>query len=420
MKKNFFASEAKELLISIIGTAIGLGLTFAVDRSVENNKQQRAQRETALMAVCDIDEIMQGIREEIHLEDSLFNVAMYISTHQEQIETMSDDSLNMAFKYLYDNPAEVKEWTIDTKENAFNSSMEARKNLGNNKFYDNVLSCYYIRRSLMKTMEKTLMFSRPLKSEMYEEFMQSLSDVDMDENGNPALQAKRWLIHKTFEQGATRLYIRRYFSRRDAFLGAVLQLESLNRENKLLMNLSAQDIEEYIRKNEAAAQAATAELLVGTWEETRDANGWIHVFRPDGTIETTHHLTVSMRMFLTVEKMDVLTSMPIIFRMKGRWELKGDSLKTEYDGQTMELLSLDLDTSSFPQVALERLKDSLDIKKQEAKKFIVESIKSQASTCNRHCAIKFDGSGNTMVQSGLTGGSSGKQETFTTQLYRKE
>ena len=171
MKKNFFASEAKELLISIIGTAIGLGLTFAVDRSVENNKQQHAQRETALMAVCDIDEIMQGIREEIHLEDCLFNVAMYISTHQEQIETMSDDSLNMAFKYLYDNPAEVKEWTIDTKENAFNSSMEARKNLGNNKFYDNVLSCYYIRRSLMKTMEKTLMFSRPLKSEMYEEFM---------------------------------------------------------------------------------------------------------------------------------------------------------------------------------------------------------------------------------------------------------
>lgn len=314
----------------------------------------------------------------------------------------------------------MKEWTIDTKENAFNSSMEARKNLGNNKFYDNVLSCYYIRRSLMKTMEKTLMFNRPLKSEMYEEFMQSLSDVDMDENGNPALQAERWLIHKTFEQGATRLYIRRYFSRRDAFLGAVLQLESLNRENKLLMNLSAQDIEEYIRKNEAAAQAATADLLVGTWEETRDANGWIHVFRSDGTIETTHHLTISMRMFLTVEKMDVLTSMPIIFRMKGRWELKGDSLKTEYDGQTMELLSLDLDTSSFPQVALERLKDSLDIKKQEAKKFIVESIKSQASACNRHCAIKFDGSGNTMVQSGLTGGSSGKQETFTTQLYRKE
>ena len=84
------------------------------------------------MAVCDIDEIIQQLKDEMHSEDELFQVAMYVSTHQEQIDAMREDTIDMTFEYLYDDPAKVKDWTIDTKENAFNSGMEARKNLGNN------------------------------------------------------------------------------------------------------------------------------------------------------------------------------------------------------------------------------------------------------------------------------------------------
>ena len=78
MKKNIIAPWGKQLLISILGTAIGVGLTFAVDRKMENDKLKRAQRETALMAVCDIDEIIQQLKDEMHSEDSLFHVAMPI------------------------------------------------------------------------------------------------------------------------------------------------------------------------------------------------------------------------------------------------------------------------------------------------------------------------------------------------------
>ena len=421
MKKDILSPWSKQLLISILGTAIGLGLTFTVNRAVDNRKQQRAQRETAIMAVCDINEIGQRLKEEIQLEDSLFKVAMFVSTHQELIDSVSEDTLDMTFLYFYDNPAVVKEWTIDTKENAFNSGMEARKNLGNNKFYDNVQSCYYVRRSLLKSMETTLAFRRPLRSEEFEEFMQSLGPGDMDDEGNPTLDAKRWLIKKIFEKGTARLYIRRYFARRKACVGAVRQLETLNRENKLLMNITDQDIEEYIRLNEDVAQAPTADLIVGTWEQTVNEFLQTYDFRADSTIEAILQVQVSLRMALTVEQTDVFASIPMTFRLKGRWELQGDSLTIRYDGQTAEMLSFEIDTSNFPKAALERLKDSLDIKKEEARGFMLESLKTEgAAAFNRSCQIKFDRSGNTMIQSVQENNPKGQKETVTYQLYRKE
>ena len=408
------------MLVSILGTAIGLGLTFTVNRTVENNKLQRAQRETAIMAVCDINEIVERLKDEIRLEDTLFQVAMYVSTHTEQIDSMSADTLDMVFKYLFDNPAEVKEWTIDTKENAFNSGMESRKNLGNNKFYDNVQSCYYARRSMMKTMEKTLAFRRPIRSEDLDGFLQTLGPADMEDDGDPTLHAKRWLMKKVFEEGSTRLYIRRYFSRRNAYLGTIYQLERLNRENKLLLNITNQDIEEYMRQNEETSQAATVDLIVGSWEDPMGDNKQSFVFGADGTVETTLQISIALRMYLVVEQTDVLATVPMTIRMKGGWELKGDSLKVKYDGQTSELLTFDMDTSNFPKSAQERLKDSLEIKKQDARAGLLELFKQQVSTFNINCVASFDRSGNTMILTSQENTPTGQKDTSTRQLFRLE
>ena len=47
-----------QFLISVIGTAIGVGLTFAVSNRLENRKKEQAQRLTAMMVIHDIDESM--------------------------------------------------------------------------------------------------------------------------------------------------------------------------------------------------------------------------------------------------------------------------------------------------------------------------------------------------------------------------
>ena len=54
MKKKLRAPWWMQLLISIIGTAIGVGLTFAVSSWMDNRKKEEAQRLMAIMVIHDI------------------------------------------------------------------------------------------------------------------------------------------------------------------------------------------------------------------------------------------------------------------------------------------------------------------------------------------------------------------------------
>lgn len=399
MKKIIIAPWGKQLLTSILGTAIGVGLTFTADRMMENNKQQRAQRETALMAVCDIDEIIQQLKDEMHSEDELFQVAMYVSTHQEQIDAMREDTIDMTFEYLYDDPAKVKDWTIDTKENAFNSGMEARKNLGNNKFYENMQSSYYARRSLMKKMEQDPVFRKPVRSETYEQDLQHLGYQQLDamRKFKPYLEARKSMVKKFLAQGETMIYIKRYFSRREAYEHAISNLQRLNRENKMLMNISKEDIEEYIRQNENIMQAPTADLIVGSWEGNTEKNTTTYVFHADSTVELTLGFVMEVTFDLKEEHAEVFLPTPTTFSAKGRWELTGDTLKYQFDGQTVELQSFEVDWSYLPEAALERVKGDFEEEEKDIKDGMLAMLQNMAPIISDTCVISFDKSGSTMV-----------------------
>ena len=418
---NLFArfSWLKGFLVSLLGTSIGVGLTFTVNRCVDTRKQQSAQRETAIMAVCDIDEITQGLKEEMLLEDSLFKVAMYVSTHQELIDSLPMDTLDMAFEYLYDNPMEVKGWTADTKENAFNSGIDARMNIGNNQFYDNVQTCYYVRRSLIKRMEEAPVFRRPVSKDDYEKFLQSLNPLEIDQSGVPYPHAQRRVMKQIFAQESTTLYLKRFFSRRDAYLRATVDMERLNRDNKMLMNISDEDVEAYIMRNSSnVLELASEELIIGTWEIRQGQDLRTLVFKEGNISEITVHLVGNFQIILQEEHRDVLVLTPLTYHLKGRWELRGDTLITDYDPKTLKMLSFDLDASNFPKTALERLKDSLEIKKEMAKNYITEHLKHQ--DYKDVSLISFDQYGNTIKMKQEQQTPAGKKEVFTIQLYRKQ
>ena len=352
----------KELLLTTLGTAIGVGLTFFVNDKVESAHRRAAQRETAIMAVCDIDEIVQGLKDEIQLEDSLFKVAMYVATHQELIDSLPIDTLDMAFKYLYDDPTVVKPWTADTKENAFNSGIDARMNLGNNQFYDNVQSCYYVRRSLMKVMADAPMFRRPIRKDAYEEALYELPINVIGMNGKPFPESWRYVMKSVFAHKSTTLYIKRYFIRKEAYQNAITKLERLNSENKLLMDITDEDIEKYIRQNsENVSQQTIADLIIGTWL-IEDKNTF--AFHEDNTFEMT--------------------------------------CVTELQAQS----------------ALERMKDSLEIMKEETRKKFLEMFRHREDT-KHESVVSFDKSGNTMVWTSEETTPAGNKQTTSMQLYRK-
>ncbi len=401
------------MLISIVGTSIGVGLSFTVNRMVESHKQQEAQRETAMMAVYDIEEILRQVKEEKELEHNLFEVTMYASTHQEEMETMSEDTLHKVITYLLDDPTVVKRWAVDTRENAFNSSMDARRNLGSAQFYDNVQACYQVRRELKQYMENTQTFKRPLSSEDYEQFLLQLGPDEMDYSTSlPLPQAVAPFLKQLFQKREATLYLKRYFQRVDAYRSAATSLERLNRENKYLMNISDKDLEEYVRQNVDRQQPATAKLIEGTWEITQNEESGTYKFYADSTTEFIINSVNQIQLILGAEKTEVYITTPITVYMKGKWALKGDSIEVTYDNETIEYLSFDVDWSNLPKAALERAKDSLEIKKEGIKNYGLLLIKQRKHDFSRK--VTLDISGNTMLW--ITGEKNALQEL----LFRKE
>ena len=414
MEKQTKYPELKQLSLSILGTAIGVGLTLFANNRVDYSRQRSAQHETAIMAVCDIDEIAQGLKDEIQLEDSLFQVTMYVSSHQELIDSLSKDTLDRAFEYLYDDPTLVKPWTADTKENAFNSGIDARMNLGNNQFYDNVQSCYYVRRSLMKVMADAPMFRRPLSKDAYEDILYELPPTAFFNGGVLNLEGLRHVMKQVFAQKSTALYIVRYFDRKDVYKNAVTKLEGLNRENKLLMDITDEDIEKYIRQNsENISQQDIADLIVGRWVLNKDTI----VFHEDSTFERTWVMEIQGQIQLKEEQQDVLVLIPTAVRTKGLWTLNGDTLTYDCDSRNAEMLSFDFDTSNFPQATVERLKDTLDFNKEMTRRTILEQFQQQTLKFDE--VVSFDRSGNTMVWTHEETTPDGNKQTTSLHLFRK-
>ena len=118
----------------------------------------------------------------------------------------------------------------------------------------------------MKVMADAPMFRRPIRKDAYEDALYELLLTAIRINGMLYPEARRYVMKSVFEHKSTTLYIKRYFIRKDAYQNAIMKLEMLNSENKLLMDITAEEIEKYIRQNsENVSQQTIADLIIGTW-----------------------------------------------------------------------------------------------------------------------------------------------------------
>ena len=289
-------------------------------------------------------------------------------------------------------------------------------NIGNNQFYDNVQSCYYMRRSLMKVMADAPAFRRPVSKEDYEEFLQQLNPTDF-EYENVSSDAQRRIMKQVFAQKSTKLYLQRYFSRRDTYLATIYGLNRLNRENKLLMDITDEDIETYIKKS-AGNLTAAADLIIGTWEASVQDGTVTLVFHEDSTVERTNHGRLNVDFQLKEEDVFLLATTTIY--VKGRWELRGDTLINEFDASTTDVTSFDLDLRNLPQSELEYL-DSIELRKEEWKTYLQEQLRQGNSgmDVNERFNITFDKSGYTMVITSEKTTPTGIKKKESTQFSRK-
>ena len=405
----------KELLMTFLGTTISIVLTFGTTALLDNREKAAQQRQTALMSVYDIDEIIRMLKEDMEKEKVLSEVTNYVFTHQEELDSMSSDTLKMTVAYLVEDMTEKPEWADDSKEKAFSGNIEVRQNMKYAQFYDNVRESYRLRRELLGHLEKDIEFSRPVSDTDYHQFVQQLDFTDFDTDGNLTENASRSLLRHAFQQRSTELYLRYFFRRRENYAYYIMYLIRLNRENKFMADITDDDMAEYVKKNVDKTMPVTAQQLIGTWEEQFVDNNVFHYkLKKDQMVEFIYDTVNKLDLYLKDEKMYVPILVPTTTRLKGHWELKGDSLKMNFDNKTLEVLAIDVDFSKLPKSALERSKGQ----KQRIKDAYIEMYQQKDWTISRK--VSFDLSGQILLYEEQEKTLWGTKKTTTNQMVRLE
>ena len=364
----------KQFLTGVMGTAIGVGLTFAVSNWVDNHKKDQAQRQTAMMAVYDIDEIVRLMKEDSQEEDLIFPILSHLAAHPEKLDIISPDTLRMVVLYLIDDSANEPRWINDSKEKAFSSGMEAWQNLENSQFYDNVQECYRLRSELYRTIEKDAVFLRPISYERINQYIGEVDSDELDPGGSFSAKGLRRILRETIQTQATTRYLRMYPLRSSFFSRYIDEINRLNKENKFLMSITDEEMSSYVRKNIQKTQPASPKLLAGTWENQMNDVTLSYLFRTDHSVDIT--ISRTDRMSLTVDDMDVQLRVPYSYRMSGTWALDRDSLQISASPSTAEILSLEMDLSNLPQSFGIDSRDSLDVYKREFRENLLQRIRA--------------------------------------------
>ena len=204
-KKKLRASLWMQLLISILGTAIGVGLTFAVNNRMENRKKEEAQRLMAIMVIHDIDESINSLKSLKENMETMYNATLYVREHLNQIDSVPNDTLNKALQFIVETEEEFR--FDNSKEKIFHSSPDTWQNLGCMKFIDNVQSCYYSRQTFQDMYNKAILWQRPVSIEVYEAMNNDDSNLSLEEVVDQYYANLRKLLKEKLEDGHVKYYI---------------------------------------------------------------------------------------------------------------------------------------------------------------------------------------------------------------------
>lgn len=413
-KKSAFLNDWwRQFLTGVMGTAIGVGLTFAVSNMVDNHKKAEVRRQTATMAVYDIDELIREMKEDLQWEKTLYPVAMDLVSHPEKVDAASDDSVNQAVAYLLEDVTSIPDWANDTKEKAFTGGMDAWQNLENTRFYDNVQKCYLRRADLLRAVQRDMVFRRPISEALFDQYFARITVEDLSPDGSLTPESIRKLLKQVCEKPETVRYLRMYRLRIMVYNTYIDELTRLNQENKFLMSISDEEIEAYIRKNVQKTKSATPALVAGVWEAQTNAATETFWFKPDHTSDVTVAFVAVAEFRVESEDREVRMDVPVSYRMVGEWELEGDVLHTVVKPGNCEILSVDLNLDGLSEAAREKGEEWLSAYRQQMNVYL------QALSDDLRANVSFDLTGDRMFWEYQVTSSTSQPEAVRLQLIRK-
>lgn len=311
------------LLVSIIGTAIGVGLTFAVNNWMDKRQKQQTQRLMAMMVIHDIDESISYLKNYKQEVETMYYTTMYVRDHLSQLDSLPADTLLQALKFIVNNEEDFR---FDmSKEKIFHSSPDIWQNLGSMKFIDNVQSFYYNRQTLQNVFNRLNLWQEPVPIKETECLMIRSNNLSLEEYYEQYYNTMRELLKVKLADAHVNYYIDYTPQRLSVIADFIKEWTMMNDENKFLMSITDEEMENYVNSFNTNGISVKEKSLIGTWSSSSMDELNQFEFRKDHTYSFMNHETTTANINFSQGK---LTR---IYIETGTWKLEGDSLFAKPD-----------------------------------------------------------------------------------------
>ena len=232
------------------------------------------------------------------------------------------------------------------KEKIFNSDLDTWQNLGNMAFLDNVQSFYHDRQELQDALNQSTMWQRPIPDEEFMQFIMGTGWVTAEEFAAALLPFLKEKLHET----KVAYYINVSSSRLNSMTQVIDYWTGLNDENKFLMGITDQELEEYVSNINKKGVSLTRSKLLGRWVLAEGDRTKKYDFHGDYGYDFSMDYSSA---FIKTQFFSGKLKWSMSYR--GKWAFQGDSLVLTPDYNTADVT---VDPNGL--VPEENMQDSLD------------------------------------------------------------
>ena len=321
----------KELLLTTLATTISIVLTFGTAHVLEQRQANQAQRRTAMMVIHDIDESVARLEQLAEGEEKQKQAVQYVYDHFDQIYSLPQDTLSMALSMIT-SIYSVDNFFDNSKEKIFNSSQDTWKNLGDVAFVDNMEAFYQSRNDLQNMLYNSPLWKYPISpEEIYDISVNYLNFTQSAKHGYATVLKEKLLDPKI------KYYIDCSSYRYRTLNDYVQSWKSLSDRNKFIMNISDEELAEFIKKSQQSGRIVREKDLLGQWERVRTGlDACYYEFLEDDSF----NIKVESRYPAAFFSGDIIVS----YKCGGKRTFKGDSLIMTYIPAS---LTVEVDTTGI-------------------------------------------------------------------------
>lgn len=316
----------KGFLTSILGTTISIALTFGTTALVNSQKKMDAQRLTAMMTIQDIDNSIEILMNIMEYEERCYNAAQYVTSHIDSIAALPEDTLNLLLQYIIPGMWMSTDMEFDdSKERIFHSSQDSWSNLNDIAFVNNVESFYksrHVLQRLLKTGDDMYYWIKPISKE------EAIRDIQSGilTNKDKFLS----YLERRLKEPRVQEYIVNYFKRIKLYQDVIEGWSGLNEENKFLMNITKEDLNEFKESTIKKNRAAKEKDVIGVWIDSV-------VVDHQQEYEYRKDHTFTMRAIYHVAHPIYSGKIIRTAMLEGTWTIEGDSIIAMFNTSSCKL-----------------------------------------------------------------------------------